>query len=523
MGKARVNQKNGKERRGRRLRIAIGVGGAVLLAIGVLWGLALFRSAPPPTPGSATSSQPSPSEDEERSAPDAVQRTVEELVNRAESTGDLSYYREALALSPDDVDARLGYGAALSLTDPDAALEQLSRVLELDPQNLDALELYGGLMLRGKRFAPAAEHYEKVLKALEERGERDSERGLEIAKKLGQAYVGWAGQLLEGSDEPRLHEKAYELLDKAEPLLQEGLEAEPQSDALLMAFGDLHMYREAYPRAIEYYENVIEHHPRNVEAWVKLGRAHFEGGDLENAEEAFRTAWERAPQLAAAALGLGDVYRTQDRLDEAIRVYREGFREAPDRPFPPKEELTLRLLEVDPQNVEAHRWLAGQYLGIRRYVNAITHYEALLRLAGELPLKSELKLELQLDAHQGLGEARLGMTQYGDAKESLRRAIELAPQALQQDELVHRLTALYEKLLEADRAWRGHGRMLGPDGMEALLELVRLYLKQGELVAAKAKLLVLRRDYPFYHADEVALLAEELAHKEEQQSKSKGE
>ncbi len=445
------------------------------------------------------------------------QKQAEELAREAERTGDLLLFERALSLAPDNPDLNYRYGLALTLTDREAAMEQLSRVLQLDPKHLDALQTLGDLLLQGQKYASAARRYEKALRVLEERlaeeglseSERAkrSERRLQIIANLGRAYVGWAGQLLEGADDPKLHRKALDLLERAEPLLKEALAARPGRTTLLLALGDLYVYRGAYDEAIAQYQRVLERDPRNLTARVKLGQAYFKKGDLKKAEEAFSTALERAPALGLAALGLGDVYRAQGRTLEALEVYRSGFRQAPDRPFAPKEQLALRVLELDPDDLEARRWLADQYRQIHRYLNAIEHYEELLKRAN-----ANGRPELELEAYAGLGESWLGLAEYAKAKGFLREALQRVPLALEGEgeRAAREKIRLYELLLKADRSLVGVGRLLTPDGLEALFELARLYLETGDLTAAKVKLVILQRDYPFYRPQEVAQLVETL-------------
>jgi tetratricopeptide (TPR) repeat protein len=516
MAKANRGERSRDKRPPSRWSLLVGLLALVTLVGGV--GSLLVMRSQPPTEPSASTPTPGP-EPPESLIETQKQRTAEELAQEAERTGDLTLFERALSLSPDNPDLHYRYGMILTLTDREAAMEQLSRTLQIDPKHLDALQTLGDLLLEGKKYASAARRYEKALQVLEERlaeaeaneseRARYSERRLQIIINLGRAYVGWAGQLIEGSEDPKLHQKALSILEKAEPLLKEALKGQPKRQKILMALGDLYAYRGEYDEAIAHYKRVLERFPHNLETLVKIGQAYFKSGDLVSAERAFSEAWERSPALGPAALGLGDVYRAQGRTSEALGIYRAGFRKAPDRPFAPKEQLALRVLELAPSDVETRRWLADQYRQIRRYVNAIEHYEELLRWAGDQP-------EMVLAAYAGLGEGWLGMAEYAKSKEFLRRALALVPQVLQGERATEEKIRLYELLLKADQNFVGFGRLLTPDGMEALFELTKLYLERGKLVAAKVKLMVLQQDYPFYRPQEVAQLAEELAQREKE-------
>jgi Peptidase_C39 like family/Tetratricopeptide repeat len=80
------------------------------------------------------------------------------------------------------------------------------------------------------------------------------------------------------------------------------------------------------------YAAIAERWPASLEAWIGLGNAAYAAGDLEAAENAFRTATERHPDAGAAwnnlAHVLGEKGRRRDAIAAAERAVRLGGSDA---------------------------------------------------------------------------------------------------------------------------------------------------------------------------------------------------
>ncbi|WP_085939139.1 tetratricopeptide repeat protein [Sinorhizobium sojae] len=72
--------------------------------------------------------------------------------------------------------------------------------------------------------------------------------------------------------------------------------------------------------AIALYERAAENAPSDVALRVRIGNARLKAGDLEGAEEAFRTALQINPQDAEALLGLGTAQLRKGEAQSAART-----------------------------------------------------------------------------------------------------------------------------------------------------------------------------------------------------------
>jgi Tfp pilus assembly protein PilF/roadblock/LC7 domain-containing protein len=110
--------------------------------------------------------------------PGAIQRITDEFLNdfsfqrqgdllaqeNADFKASLRYYRKALSLNPDNIDARNNFGATLfSLGFSEEAEAQLRGVLERDPGNLKGLVNLAIIFQTSRRMDKALENYELVL------------------------------------------------------------------------------------------------------------------------------------------------------------------------------------------------------------------------------------------------------------------------------------------------------------------------------------------------------------------------
>jgi len=83
------------------------------------------------------------------------------------------------------------------------------------------------------------------------------------------------------------------------------------------------------PQAAETYRRVICLAPDWIEAYINLGVAHYQMGQLEQAREAFRTAVQLDPTNGISRYNLGCVLEETGELDEAIDHLREAARMMP--------------------------------------------------------------------------------------------------------------------------------------------------------------------------------------------------
>ncbi len=131
------------------------------------------------------------------------------------------------------------------------------------------------------------------------------------------------------------------------------------------------------------------------EVLVARGRSLIQVGDWPRAIEAFRSALARDPRNVDALYGLGLTYGVRKAYENAIAVYREMQRLAPDdersyvnlaqlyaqlSEFPEEIAQYERLLRLRPDRADARFLLGNAYLKVGRYADGIAAFRRTLAL-----------------------------------------------------------------------------------------------------------------------------------------------
>ena len=134
-------------------------------------------------------------------------------------------------------------------------------------------------------------------------------------------------------------------------------------------------YREATPLLNE----IVDIDPGDFQAWTELGTAHLMGGDIAEAEQAYRRAIQERPTFALALLNLGRVLRTQKRYAESIEPLRGATQARPD-------------------SADAHFLLGDTYLKLKQGSKAVPQLNEALRLDPQGKAEAHLLLAALYDA-----------------------------------------------------------------------------------------------------------------------------
>ncbi|HUX55348.1 MAG TPA: tetratricopeptide repeat protein [Bacteroidales bacterium] len=98
---------------------------------------------------------------------------------------------------------------------------------------------------------------------------------------------------------------------KADSVLKEGLEINPDFEPILMYLGNIARSRDRIDEAISYYERVIKANRKYFEAYVGLSRL-LANSDLMRARALLRTCLTMSPRYKPAIVALADTYRNSD-------------------------------------------------------------------------------------------------------------------------------------------------------------------------------------------------------------------
>ena len=126
--------------------------------------------------------------------------------------------------------------------------------------------------------------------------------------------------------------------DGAMALFQEVLAANPDVYQVNMSIGDCLREKGEIDRALELYTGVIEQakaDPQNgkqmtAKALARIGECHLKKGDLETAQGFFKQSIETFPEDEVLAYNVGEIYFSNQKLDEAIEYFAMATRIKPD-------------------------------------------------------------------------------------------------------------------------------------------------------------------------------------------------
>jgi tetratricopeptide (TPR) repeat protein len=254
--------------------------------------------------------------------------------------------QEAVRIDPDSVDAHLMLGRIFSSVHSadrtqSKALAEFEKVLEIDPENLEALQ--GAAELRD-----AAGDYEKAL--------ADFERLRKLVPSNLGAYYSESAVLI-----------SLNRYDDAIRLLKEGLQIRDDIPDYMRRLGDLLAYRGRFDEAIDIYKRGLGTDPKNQDSRliVGLARTYLHQGRGSEAVPLLQRLNSTDPQDEEVRYDLARAYLEVDRLEDAREIL-EGLEKESN-------------LTTSPSRVEVGISLANAFAGLGELDQAADKLEALLQ------------------------------------------------------------------------------------------------------------------------------------------------
>lgn len=352
--------------------------------------------------------------------------------------------------------------------------EQVYRqVLQVEPQNVDALHLMGVLahqvgqneaaiewiqqaLALNPNFATAYNHLGEALRALGRNDEAIAcyQRALQIDPNSAQSYNNLSnaykaqGRLEDAMaccqhalrlmpDMPEGHNnlgtvlKELGRLDEAIACYQRAIQLKPD---LVESYNNLGSILQGLGRldeGIAVLQQALQVRPNFSAAWFNLGNAYKEQGRMDDAGNAFYQAVQHKPDFFEALNNLGAVLKERWRLDEAVAVYHQALKIRPDahqtlynlgnalqsqNKLAEAEAVYRRVLELEPGSVDAHNNLGNLLNELGRLDEAGQSYEQSVRLN-----------PTYIEAYNNLGSLRQAQGRLVQAAEAYRKALDIRP------------------------------------------------------------------------------------------------
>lgn len=249
-----------------------------------------------------------------------------------------------------------------------SARDSFLRVIELDPNNLDAYFYLGYIFFLMNDFEQSEEYYLMGL-------EIDPEEATilnnlaETQRRMDQPYkaIETLKRLAEIEDNDlvwlRIGDMYIELdyFTEARHALERALEINDQSEASHYRLGILFFDYNYFNESIPHLEFISELHPEDDLINRRLTTAYMRTGKLENAIESYIRQIERNPENVTAHLNLAGAYRTLDRNREALNTLND-------------------LMSIEPNNPTVRIRMADALIALNRLNEAQTHANTALEL-----------------------------------------------------------------------------------------------------------------------------------------------
>jgi tetratricopeptide (TPR) repeat protein len=231
------------------------------------------------------------------------------------------------------VDVRPDYAAAvlgLAMLDRTQGLpearERYARVLELDPDDLDARRTYGEILSEAGRLDEAQAQLARVVAATP--GDLRARRALALvlaARRAGGELAAELGEIVRLDPEDvdaRLElGAAYASIGNVAAALEtyeEVLRRRPKNTVALKVAADLYRTKGEPEKAAAYYEKLRRMAPEDPRPWFLLGTSYYEAGRLDAAERMFTEGARFPGMLGDAYSNLGAIAFRRGKVKEAI-------------------------------------------------------------------------------------------------------------------------------------------------------------------------------------------------------------
>ena len=281
-------------------------------------------------------------------------------------------FRTAFDYTPGFVPAQLGL-ARLLVKDGKhkETIELCKNILEIEPENVDAMQILGMAYMGARDFKNAEKFFGKVLEAKPKVGDINMAH-LSLASGQLSKCIRQCEQIIKVSPE---EPKAYDILglahvrrgdfDKGIVQLQKAIAIAPNSIMIHLNLARTYVISGKDEEAIKTLENLISLDPKNLHASTIRAYLYMKEGDIDEATKTLEKVSEINPDFLPG-YELASLYLLQGRADESIT-------------------LCKRALKLAPEDAMLHANLAVAYQQKENYEASILSCQKAFELNPEIP------------------------------------------------------------------------------------------------------------------------------------------
>ncbi len=217
------------------------------------------------------------------------------------------------SVAPKDADAHIALGKALmKVPAPIEAISSFNEAIELDPENATALNDRGMVKSSLKQFAGALDDFESAILHRPD---------------FASAYnnAGAARFFNQDIDNPIESD-----IIAARNLFSQAIEADPTLAIAYRNRGAMHLFLESFGNATEDFRVAARLTPDDPVAFFYAGVAYARKGEPNLGIDFLEQTLEVKPTFFYALEAQADIRKQQNRFDDAIELYKEAKRAAPD-------------------------------------------------------------------------------------------------------------------------------------------------------------------------------------------------
>jgi tetratricopeptide (TPR) repeat protein len=284
--------------------------------------------------------------------------------------------RQAVELGPDLAEAYYTLGRVhWAMADFARARAALTKAIALEPQFVPWQVSLGNLLIELQLYDQAIAQFQQALAIVPDY----------VLALLGQARV-------------HTRQRAY---DQAQALIEKAVQVMPDAVEPYLVWGQLYLPQEDYDHAVARFQHAVDQDPDDWSAQIGLAGARLQRGDCESAARMFQDLSADRPRFAEAHIGDGVAKWCLGDPRRAL-------------------ELMRKAAELEPFNPQAHFLLAELYRTQERWEDATRAYIQALRVS-----------PVGADVHGGLGSAYLSQAQMQPAEAEFQVAERLDAEAVE--------------------------------------------------------------------------------------------
>lgn len=255
----------------------------------------------------------------------------------------------------------------------DEALEVINDIIKTFPDDLDARERKAQILLSMDKWKDASEEYQTIFS--------DENVSLEAKVRIGAAYFN------ESFRDSTLLAEAKNLFEK--------LDRDTTDWQIKIYLGAIYLNEHRDSLALEYFAEVIEMAPWNVEAWIRMGGIYFDNQRYAEAIKLLNSCVDRFPQEFAINFLLGISYAQSAQYAEA-KIFLNKSIKINDRDPNALSALGFTLsqlkesdsaliylkkaLILDPENVNVLGQIGLLYDGLGNYEESDNYYTRAIKI-----------------------------------------------------------------------------------------------------------------------------------------------